>query len=191
MPRLSLSLLMALVVTTAASTQKTLLVPQQYKTIQAAMAAAQASDVVLVDPGTYFENLVFPNRDITVRSSQGPRLTILDGSRQKASVVLFAAGNTRACRVEGFTITGGLGTWDPGNQVYWGGGVYCPPSSAPTLVNNIITLNGKPDLGRGRRHRMSQECLAGRPHPGKHDPRQPGHGRRRHPVERIEPGDDH
>ena len=40
MPRLSLSLLMALVVRTAASTQKTLLVPQQYKTIQAAVAAA-------------------------------------------------------------------------------------------------------------------------------------------------------
>ncbi|MCH8913306.1 MAG: hypothetical protein IIA33_07020, partial [Planctomycetes bacterium] len=44
-------------------------VPGDYPTIQAAINASQDRDEVVVSPGTYFENISFVGKDITVRST--------------------------------------------------------------------------------------------------------------------------
>lgn len=63
------------VVEAAFPAQRTLQVPSQYKTIQAAIDAANSPDTVLVAPGTYFENVDFKGKAITVKSSAGAAMT--------------------------------------------------------------------------------------------------------------------
>ena len=63
--------------------------------------------------------------------------TILDGN-QMGSVVTAPSGATAATRIDGFTITNGIGTL---SQSYrYGGGIYCS-GSAPTIAHNTITGN--------------------------------------------------
>ena len=58
-----------------ASAQRTLEVPKQYRTIQAAIDAANDQDTVQVAPGRYLETIDYKHKSITVRSSMGPRRT--------------------------------------------------------------------------------------------------------------------
>lgn len=69
-----------LLLTAVASGPSTLLVPEQFPAVQAAIQAAVDGDTVLVSPGTYFENLDFSGKDIEVRSRHGARVTVLDGA---------------------------------------------------------------------------------------------------------------
>ncbi|MFB3138923.1 MAG: hypothetical protein ACE10B_06860, partial [Phycisphaerales bacterium] len=55
-------------------------VPGDYRTIQEAIDAAMDGDEVEVHPGTYFETIDFLGKAITVRSSDGPQVTIIDAS---------------------------------------------------------------------------------------------------------------
>src|SRR3954469_25677884 len=71
------------------SAQVTINVPADIPTIQGAINAAHNGDTVLVAPGTYFENLDFVGKAITVKSSDGPTLTIIDGGSQ-GPVIRFA-----------------------------------------------------------------------------------------------------
>jgi len=43
-------------------------IPDNYSTIQLGIEAANAGDTVLVEPGTYYENINFLGKDITVAS---------------------------------------------------------------------------------------------------------------------------
>jgi hypothetical protein len=123
-----------------------LLVPSNYSTIQAAIDAASNGDRVLVDPGTYSENIDFKGKAITVKSIEGPASTIIDGGGID-SVVVFVSGETRDSVLEGFTITNGSGNSQ-------GGGVLCLPAgridngtpSSPTILGNFIVHN---DAGSG------------------------------------------
>jgi len=69
----------------------------------------------------------------------GPETTILDGSSDQESVVLFINGESRSAVLEGFTLTGGVGH-DFIAGFRRGGGVYCAESS-PTIRNNRIFKN--------------------------------------------------
>jgi len=125
--------------------QRILKVPAQYPSVQKAIDAAQASDTVLVSPGIYNENIDFRGKAITVRSTAGARLTTLDPDAG-GSVVVFRNGEGRSSVLEGFTVTGGTGTFDFG----WvsGGGLFCKDSS-PTIRDNVITGNVVSGLGGG------------------------------------------
>ncbi|MEQ8763363.1 MAG: right-handed parallel beta-helix repeat-containing protein [Planctomycetota bacterium] len=118
-------------------------VPQDHPTIQAAIAAAINGDTVLVDPGTYTENIDFQGKAITVRSTRGPSVTIIDGGAS-GPVVTFANFEGSGSVIDGFTIRNGKSD-DIGGV--FGGGVSCFKAS-PTIVNNTITGNIS-DIGGG------------------------------------------
>ena len=78
------------------SLSATLKVPSQYPTIQAAIGAAANGDTVLVEPGTYVENINFIGKAITVKADKGPLVTVIDGKNPTnpdyGSVVSFRSG---------------------------------------------------------------------------------------------------
>jgi len=88
--------------------QKTLKVPSEFKTIQAAINAAAATNTVLVASGTYLENIDFQGKAILVRGESGMLLTTIKAISTLAPVVTFAHGEGHDSVLEGFTITGGL-----------------------------------------------------------------------------------
>jgi parallel beta-helix repeat protein len=137
---------------------QTLYVPTgQYPTIQSAINAAGNGDVVIVSPATYYENINFCGKAITVRSvnPDDPNVvaaTVINGSHPAdpniGSVVTFASGEDTNSVLSGFTITGGTGSW---LLVSWefkglcwnrcGGGVVCYNMSAPTISKNVFINN--------------------------------------------------
>lgn len=111
-------------------------VPADQPTIQAAINAAANGDTVLIAPGTYFENINFSGKAITVTSAQGPAATIIDGA-SSGPVVTFAASESVQSVLSGVTLQHGEGTFASG---YNGGGVHIQNAS-PTISGNVITNN--------------------------------------------------
>ena len=79
---------------------RTLIVPDQYPTIQQAVNASAQGDTVLVRPGTYFGTVVLDERGLTLTSEQGAEATVLDGQQSGPVLAFSYAGVT----IEGFTI---------------------------------------------------------------------------------------
>lgn len=130
-------------------TAGTIKVPTDYATIQAGIDAAVNGDTVLVAAGTYYENINFKGKAITVAShflvdgdTTHINNTISDGSRpsdpNKGSVVSFTSGKDTTSVICGFTITGGTGImYDATIRI--GGGIYCTLSGARISHNKIVT----------------------------------------------------
>ncbi|MBI5863478.1 MAG: hypothetical protein HZB38_02990 [Planctomycetes bacterium] len=131
--------------------------------VQTALNTASNSDTILVLPGQYVENIDFVGKNVLLVSRDGPAATILDGVHYLLSTVTFAAGETRAAEVRGFTITNGSGTgngsfnigggirvyqasptirdnWIIQNTAHFGGGIDCEESD-PLIVGNLISGN--------------------------------------------------
>ena len=131
MPRIALLVFTAL---WAAGLQASVIkVPQDQPTIQAGINAAGTGDTVLVAPGTYVENINFMGKAITVTSSDGPKVTIVDGNAA-APVAAFVKSETTSSVLSGFTLQNGVGTFD---FQYMGGGVSINNAS-PTIKGNVI-----------------------------------------------------
>ncbi len=118
--------------------QATIHVPADQPTIQAAINVSSSGDTVLVAPGTYYENIDFKGKAITLTSEGGASATTIDGGG-KDTVVSFRAGETSASVISGFTITNGYSTFNGPNNGY-GGGIYVSNAS-PTILNNTIRNN--------------------------------------------------
>lgn len=115
---------------------KTIHVPADQPTIQSAINAASGGDTVLVAPGTYKENVNFSGKGITLKSSGGARVTIIDGGGI-APVLTFSSNETSSSVLIGFTLQNGTSTF---NSQYAGGGIFISFAS-PTIKNNIIQNN--------------------------------------------------
>ncbi len=127
----------------------TILIPGDYATIQAGIDAANNGNVVLVDDGTYYENINFKGKSITVASNflvdgdtNHINNTIIDGSQSNnpnmGSVATFMNGEDTTSVLNGFTITGGNGIEIASKRM--GGGIVCFQSGAK-IVNNKILNN--------------------------------------------------
>ena len=131
-------LCLAAALLTASGYAATINVPADRKTIQAGIDAANPGDTVLVAPGTYFENIDFKGKAITVKSSAGAATTIIDGGNKPGvATVIFATGEALTSVISSFTIRAG------GNAVAGStsdGGIYVY-GTTPTIENNIITAN--------------------------------------------------
>ncbi|MCF8236500.1 MAG: right-handed parallel beta-helix repeat-containing protein [Bacteroidales bacterium] len=134
--------------------QDTIYVPQDHQSIQAAIDAAVDGNVVLVDTGTYLENISFNGKAITLASkyiwSQDEFYrdhTVIDGSNapdpDSATTVLFISGEDSTSVLTGFTITGGAGTRDiiAGTEYFDGGGIKILNSGAKICDNLIMNNN--------------------------------------------------
>jgi len=143
-------------------------VPGVVTTIQEAIDIASDGNIVLVADGTYFENINFKGKAITVAShyyfdgdTSHISNTTIDGSQStnpdSGSVVYFISGEDTTSVLCGFTITGGSGT----NSHYtWagvqypcrsGGGIFCWNSGGRFISNKIMnnTITGTEPFGGG------------------------------------------
>lgn len=101
-------------------------VPADQPTIQAAINAAVSGDTVLVSSGTYYENITFLGKAITVTSASGPLTTIIDGSKGSYTATVTFSSNEKATAVlSGFTLKNGDGEVSITN-------------ASPTVRGNVI-----------------------------------------------------
>jgi len=114
-------------------------VPADYPTIQAGIDVASDGNTVLVQPGTYVENINYNGKNITVGSlflttqdTSYISQTIIDGDSLD-SVVKFESGEDSTAVLTGFSIIHGYSSN--------GGGIYCYNYSSPSLENVTITGN--------------------------------------------------
>ena len=136
-------------------------VPGTYATIQTAINASSSGDTVLVQPGTYIENINFRGKNIVVTSAffytnnlSMIESTIINGSAplnpDTGSCVLIISGEDTTAVLQGFTLTAGTGTlWtdEHGAGVYVEGGGILIASSFPTIRHNIIRNNNVNRIG--------------------------------------------
>lgn len=113
-------------------------VPADQLTIQDGIESATMSDTILVQPGTYIENINFNGKNIVVGSlfittndTNYIDISIIDGN-YNGSVVTFENGENNTAVLSGFTIKHG--------QALRGAGIYCY-SSSPTVENVVVTSN--------------------------------------------------
>ena len=118
------------------STRKIVYVPTEYPTIDEAIDLAWDGVTIIVEQGTYYENINFKGKYLTI-SSTDPNdpdvvaATVINGGN-KGTVVTFSCGEDGNSVLAGFTVTGG--------NAWYGGGIYCENSS-PTLTNCIFSDN--------------------------------------------------
>ncbi len=130
-------------------------VPTDQPTIQAAIDVAIHSDTILVEDGTYYENINFLGKAITVSShyliendSSHIYNTIINGSQpnptDSACVVLFNSNEDTTSVLNGFTITGGSGCIWPDHPLFQnmkgGGGIQIINCGAK-ITHNIVADN--------------------------------------------------
>ncbi|MBC8527089.1 MAG: gliding motility-associated C-terminal domain-containing protein [Candidatus Cloacimonetes bacterium] len=132
-----------------------------YTTIQEGINASTNGDTVLVYPSTYYENINYNGKNITIGSlyltthnSDYIDSTIIDGN-QNGSVVTFESGEDTTAVLCGFTIQNGSGTHDLGN--IRGGGIFIINAN-PSITSCIIT-NNIAELGGGIHCRYSNISL--------------------------------
>ncbi len=127
-------------------------VPENYSTVQEALDATAQGDTVLVGRGIWVENLVTPDRELTLasnflfsRDSMDIQQTILDGDSLDSVVRIENTGG--ACfTLRGFTIRNGLGTDGPLTEGT-GGGVHVQPFSCAMLEHLVVEENHAPRGG--------------------------------------------
>lgn len=144
-------------------------VPGDYSTIQDGVNAGLDGDTVLVQPGTYSENINFNGHNVILGSlflitgdTTYISETIIDGNHVDTVVKFWSE---EAATITGFTIRNGYGEYGGGISCRYsdplithniitrnltsesGGGIFCWSGSNPIITNNIISNNSAPEGG--------------------------------------------
>ncbi|MBT4360102.1 MAG: hypothetical protein HOD11_03940, partial [Candidatus Marinimicrobia bacterium] len=139
----------------------TINIPDDYATIQAGLNAADSTDMVLVQPGTYYENIIWPETNgITLLSAGDSSNTIIDGDNNGSVLTINGSGLSidSTTIIRGFKITNGTSIFYGGgiaidsvanpiledllfvdNSAYYGGAISCKQSSP--IITNVIARN--------------------------------------------------
>lgn len=147
-----------------------ILIPEHYPTIQQGIIASEDGDTILINDGTYYENLVIRGKEITIASryiidgsTEHIAKTVIDGSKPiistEGSVLMFYPGDRPYLQpqVIGLTITNGKGkrieeaVETPEGTImltkYVGAGIYIERMNPVFTKNRIISnkINGDID----------------------------------------------
>lgn len=123
MKSLSLQILLLLLTKTGTIAQ-TIIVPTDQPTIQAGLNAASSGTTVMVAPGTYYENIVWPNTSgINLVAIGDTSNTIIDGSLSGRVINIKVIDQANATSIKGFTVRNGYDQND-----YFAGGIHCDSS---------------------------------------------------------------
>jgi parallel beta-helix repeat protein len=103
---------------------------RKYFGIEAAINAARSGEQIVVNKGTYYEDIDFKGKNIAVRSTDPNDSAVVAATIIKGSdlTVTFWSGEDANCVLAGFTVTGG------------NAGICCA-ESAPTITKCVITKN--------------------------------------------------
>ena len=109
-------------------------VPEDFETIQAAIDESEDGDIVLVQPGEYFENININGRNISVGSlfiiDGDPGHigeTVIDGNENGNVVMIENTNGVGGAALNGFTITNGSANG-------FGGGLSCDESTFQSAI---------------------------------------------------------
>jgi len=149
MNRTGLIATLALLALAGVCSAEILNVPDEYETIQAGIDASEDGDTVLVQPGTYVENIDFNGHNIVLGSlylTTGDTAyvdsTVIDGDRN-GNVVSFVNREPEGTELTGLTIRNGRAQRydiDDRHWFYAGGGIYSIHAS-PTFSHCVVTEN--------------------------------------------------
>ncbi len=119
---------------------ETINVPGDYDTIQEALDVAESGDEVLVQPGTYYENLIWPSiNGIELVAAGDTSNTFIDGNSLDRVLTIVSEGEIDAStNIQGFTIQNGVADGDMPDC--FGGGMLCIGSS-PTIMECSFKSN--------------------------------------------------
>ena len=116
-----------------------LMVPQEFSTVQAAIDAAPSNGIVLVGPGSYIGAINTRGKAVKIHALAGPGATVIDGASVNSSLVSVMSGEGPSTVFDGFTVRRGVrGTpVVPGSPFLVGGGIFVSESS-PTIRNCVL-----------------------------------------------------
>ncbi|MCZ6652628.1 MAG: right-handed parallel beta-helix repeat-containing protein [Planctomycetota bacterium] len=117
--------------------------------IQDCIDAAMDGDECVVAPGTYFENINFLGKAITLHSSEGAEVTTIDADGSDTVVTCNSAEGVDSV-LEGFTITGGIADL---------GGGMANNNSNPTVINCTFSGNAAVYAGGGMHNQSSSPIV--------------------------------
>ncbi|MCK4338496.1 MAG: T9SS type A sorting domain-containing protein [Candidatus Cloacimonetes bacterium] len=122
-------------------------VPADQPTIQLGLNFASSGDTVLVSPGTYYENIIWPEvNGIVLLSESGAEHTIIDGSNITNTIKVYECYPNiidTTTIIDGFTICNGNAS-----NTFGGGGIYAHDAD-PVVQYCIIKNNTAPTVGGG------------------------------------------
>jgi hypothetical protein len=129
------AVLLVLSVPPAAVAQTVRRVPEDYPTVALAIGNSVTGDIIEVGPGTYVGNYTFGGKELWLRSTQGPAVTILDAGGT-SWLIRFNDHETAASVVQGFTIRNARNA----PALYLSRG-------SPTILDNIFEDNSDTEFG--------------------------------------------
>ena len=127
----SIMILLLLVITLCSLVYGTVIhVPGDYSTIQLGLNNASEGDTVLVESGTYIENIIWPDVDNITLTGENTNECIIDGGSNGVVINCFTSQDERNATIRGFTIQNGSNE-DEGVE----------PGSGTALKFNLFTMN--------------------------------------------------
>ena len=122
----------------------TLLVPEDFNSIQLAIDNSISGDTILVNSGIYTENIIISNLSLFLISVDGPNDTVIDGNYNGSTININSPSDS--ILIKGFIIKNGIGEFlDSGSR--FGGGIIS--NNTMVTLDSVIIENNESFAGGG------------------------------------------